>query len=229
MLAVAGRAMAEHLGRPDPVTVTGHFLAPGKTGPLEVEVTTVRAGGRFSTARADVLAGDKVLLSTLGTFSDLSDAGEPLRVEGSPPDLPPLGDCKDAGAVEFDPPSFMNRVELFLHPDDAGFGRGEPSGEARVRGWFRLPGDEPVDAIALLCVLDAFPPTVFNMSLPRGWVPTLEFTAHVRGRPAPGALACEFSTRFVTGGFLEEDGLIWDSTGRLVGQSRQLALLPRGD
>ncbi len=54
-----------------------------------------------------------------------------------------------------------------------------------------------------------------------------ELTAHVRASPAPGWLRCRFSTRFVTAGFLEEDGEVWDSTGRLVGQSRQLALVPR--
>jgi hypothetical protein len=41
-------------------------------------------------------------------------------------------------------------------------------------------------------------------------------------------LRCKFATHFVTGGFLEEDGEIWDPAGRLVAQSRQLALVPRG-
>ena len=121
----------------------------------------------------------------------------------------------------------MDKVDLRLHPDDAGFRDGTPSGDPRVRGWFRFPGDEPVGSLGLLCVLDAFPPTVFNADLPLAWVPTLELTAHVRRRPAPGWLSCEFTTRIVSSGFLEEDGLVWDREGRIVAQSRQLALVPR--
>ena len=52
-------------------------------------------------------------------------------------------------------------------------------------------------------------------------------TTHVRGIPEPGWLRCRFSTRFVSGGLLEEDGEIWDESGRLVAQSRQLALTPK--
>jgi acyl-CoA thioesterase len=96
-----------------------------------------------------------------------------------------------------------------------------------VAGWFRLRDGEPVDTLSLLVAVDAFPPTVFFANLPIAWVPTLELTTHVRARPAPGWLACSFATRFITGGFLEEDGEVWDATGRLVAQSRQLALLPR--
>lgn len=84
-----------------------------------------------------------------------------------------------------------------------------------------------MDTTGLLVAVDAFPPTIFFAGLPVAWVPTLELTAHIRARPAPGWLRGAFSTRFVTGGFLEEDGEVWDSEGRLVAQSRQLALLPR--
>jgi len=97
-----------------------------------------------------------------------------------------------------------------------------------MRGWFRLRDGEPADTIALLCAADAFPPTAFNADFPVAWTPTIELTVHVRARPEPGWLRCTFATHFVTGGFLEEDGEIWDSTGRLVAQSRQLALVPRG-
>lgn len=80
---------------------------------------------------------------------------------------------------------------------------------------------------AMLLGLDAFPPTIFNARLPMGWAPTVELTCHIRARPVPGWLRARFTTRFVSGGFLEEDGELWDSQGRLVAQSRQLGLVPR--
>jgi hypothetical protein len=61
-----------------------------------------------------------------------------------------------------------------------------------------------------------------------GWAPTLELTAHVRAKPAPGWLRVRVSTRNFAGGLLEEDAEVWDSRGRLVAQSRQLARAPKG-
>jgi hypothetical protein len=58
-------------------------------------------------------------------------------------------------------------------------------------------------------------------------VPTIELTVHIRGVPAPGPLRCAFRSRFVGGGLVDEEGEIWDTTGTLVAQSRQLALTPR--
>jgi acyl-CoA thioesterase len=121
----------------------------------------------------------------------------------------------------------MAHFEERIHPEDAGPLQGRPTGKAVMRGWFRLHDQEPIDPFALLMIADAFPPAVFNAELPLAWTPTLEMTTHIRGTPAPGWLRCRFATRFVSGGLLEEDGEIWDETGRLVALSRQLALVPR--
>jgi acyl-CoA thioesterase len=227
LLALVGRVLGEATGRPDPVSVTAHYLSPGKAGEAVVECHVVRAGRRFATASATLTSGGKAVLQVLGTYSDLTQTEGPERVDASPPQLPPPDDCtlnRSEGDIAT---PFMQRVDLRLHPEDSGFRVGDPSGEPRVRGWFRLPDAEVLDSVGLLLAVDAFPPTAFNAKLPLGWVPTLELTAHVRARPAPGWLRCAFETRFVTGGFLEEDGEIWDETGRLVAQSRQLALAPR--
>jgi acyl-coenzyme A thioesterase PaaI-like protein len=226
LLAIAARALRAATGRPDPVTVTAHYLSPGKPGPVDITTRVVKAGRRFSHATALLDAGGRPLLSVLGTFGDLGEDHDDLFVDGAPPTLPPPEACMLLGTSDTFPPPFMGKVELRVHPDDMGFATGNPSGVPRVTGWFRLLDDEPVDTLALLCALDAFPPTIFNADLPVGWVPTIELTAHVRARPAPGWLRCRFTTRYVTGGFLEEDGEIWDVRGRLVAQSRQLALVP---
>jgi hypothetical protein len=86
-------------------------------------------------------------------------------------------------------------------------------------------GREP-DPLSLLLAVDALPPVTFDLGL-YGWTPTLELTAHVRARPAPGWLRVTHSTRNHAGGMLEEDAEVWDSAGRLVAQSRQLARAPR--
>ena len=228
LLCLVARAMREAAGRPDPVTVTGHFLSPGRPGAAHVSTEVVKHGRTFAAATGSLEAGGKRLLHVLGTFGDLSASEGPERVEAAPPELPPPDECVSVVPSGLFPPPFMGRVDLRLHPDDAGFATGSPSGALRVRGWFRLPDGEPIDTLALLLAVDAFPPTAFNARLPVAWTPTIELTAHVRARPSPGWLRCVFTTRFVTGGFLEEDGEIWDGTGRLVAQSRQLALIPRG-
>ncbi len=227
LLSIAARAMRDASGRPDPVTVTAHYLAPGSPGTAEITTEVVKRGRTFTTVTGALDAGDRRLLQVLGTFGDLSSPAGPERVDAAPPELPPPDECIFVEPTDTFPPPFMGRVELRLHPDDAGFSSGAPSGDPRVRGWFRLRDGEPIETLGLILATDAFPPTAFNARLPVAWTPTVELTAHVRARPAPGWLRCTFATRFVTGGFLEEDGEIWDGTDRLVAQSRQLALVPR--
>lgn len=229
MLAMAARAMAQHAGRPDPVSITAHFLAPGKLGDVSVDVASCKQGNRFTTMTAQMHGNGRQMLQVVGAFSDLSESRSQIsRVESAPPDLPPLDQCVDHSNSER-APRFFRRFQCRLHPEDAGWARGQPSGEMQVRGWIRLADDEDFDTVGLLMAVDAFPPTVFNARLPLNWVPTVELTAHIRARPAPGWLRSVFTTRFVTGGFLEEDGEVWDETGTLVAQSRQLALLPLSD
>ena len=43
----------------------------------------------------------------------------------------------------------------------------------------------------------------------------------------PPIALCRDHDGFVTGGFLEVDGEVWDTAGNLVAQSRQLALVAR--
>lgn len=230
VLAVAGRAMTDAMGRP-PLSVTAHYLAPTPPGPCDIVVTTVRDGRRLATCTASLMQGDRELIRVLGTFGTTADSGHQY-VDGAPPEIPPYADCPvrvpptDA-ETGMPTPGLMDRLAVRLRPADAGFANGNPTGTAEVAGWFAFLHEEPIDEVGLLLVSDALPPAVFNSGLPAAWVPTVELTVHVRARPAPGPLRCVFRSRFIANGALEEDGEIWDSTNTLVAQSRQLALTPR--
>jgi acyl-CoA thioesterase len=229
LMSIAARASALASGRPDPVTLTGHFLRPGVAGPVAVETEILKEGKRFATVRATMYAKGKPILATLGSFSELGDTPEgPERVEAEPPRLPPIAECIPVEPTETFPPPFMGNVDLRLHPGDIPT-PGRPADLPRLRGWFRWREGEALDTLGLVTAVDAFPPTILNADLPIAWTPTLELTAHIRScPPAHEWLRCAFTTRFITGGFLEEDGELWDGAGRLVAQSRQLSLLPRG-
>ena len=227
LMAIGARAMAD-ASRPHPVSITAHFLSPGRVGEVRIQPRVLKVGRTFTTVRATMRSEDKTLIELLGSFTELERVEGAVRVDATPPELPDPEDCIRVvpGDTGF-PPPMMGRVDMRLHPEDANFFAGKPSGQPLVRGWVRFLDDEAIDAFGLILVADAFPPTVFNADLPVAWTPTLEMTTQIRGLPAPGWLRCKFSTRFITGGMLEEDGEVWDESGRLVALSRQLALLPR--
>jgi acyl-CoA thioesterase len=229
LLALAGNGLRAVAGRPDPVSVTAHFLSPGKPGDVLVDARTIKQGKRFTTVAGTMWAGDRVALQLVGTFGELATSTEEdasYMAEG-PPELPPIDECVPRTSAGPFPVPFMDRLDVRLRPSDVGFITGDKSGVAETAGWLSFADARPIDTLALLLVADAFPPAVFNLHLEAGWVPTVEMTVHVRARPVPGPLRCVFRTRFVTGEMFEEDGEVWDSSGALVALSRQLALMPR--
>lgn len=229
LLSIAARALGDHAGRPDPVSLTAHYLRPGRPGPVQLDCETIKSGRTFTTVRGTLRdAEDRPLITLLGSFSDLSAPLSDIRRLPGVPEVRPLDECRaHQGHIEGGP-AFHTQIDLRLDPRDAGFLSNAPSGDARMRGWFRLRDGEPMDSIAVLTALDAFPPTIFNANLPIAWTPTVELTAHVRARPPADWLIAQFTSRFISGGMLEEDGELWTQDGELVAQSRQLALLPRG-
>ncbi len=228
LLAIAGRAMADAVGRP-PLSVTAHFLSRGTVGPCTVEVVVVRVGRRTATASAAVKSNAETVITVIGTFADQVVAG-PAVVNAKPPELPPIEQCIRASPPKVaDEIGFGDQVDVRIRPEDASFRTGAPTGTAAVAGWFAFADGHPVDLVGLLQVSDAFVPVIFQRpEFPIAWAPTLELTVHIRGVPASGPLRCVFTSRFMQAGMFEEDGEMWDSDGVLVAQSRQLALIPRG-
>lgn len=231
LIALAARAMGDAVERP-PLSLTAHYLSPGRVGPVTVDTEVVRAGRRMAVVRGTVVSPEHgPVMALLGTFADQPDAERagPSVVDAAPPDLPPFDECVPAGPpVAMNVSGFGHRVVCAYHPDDMGFREGNPTGTAMMRGWFEFADQGPIDALGLLVALDAFAPVCFNREeFPPSWAPTLELTTHIRETPAPGPLRCVFRSRFIQNGMFEEDGEVWDSRGVLVAQSRQLALIPK--
>src|SRR5262249_43111895 len=100
---------------------------------------------------------------------------------------------------------------------------GRPSGNPTAECWMRFREPRPPDSLSLALLVDAAAPAVMEFAATGSL--TLELTVHLRSRPAAGWLACRITTRHLMEGYYEEDFEVWDSRGRLVAQSRQLALL----
>jgi acyl-CoA thioesterase len=230
-LAVLGNAISSALpAKPDPISVSAYFLSPGAAGPARVDVDVRREGRTVATVAAELVQDDTTRITALATYGDLGAWPDDVRTTAEEIELPPREQCVSNALA---PPEvrrmapLMDRFEMLFHPDQVGWAVGSPSGEGVLSAWFRMADGRDPDPLELLMVVDALPPVTFELGHP-GWAPTLELTAHVRARPAPGWLKVRHLTRNVAGGMFEEDCEVWDSAGRLVAQSRQLALFPRG-
>ncbi|HEY8431658.1 MAG TPA: thioesterase family protein [Sandaracinaceae bacterium] len=226
LAVLLARAIARALPHPDPFTLTAHYLSPPRPGDARVLVERVRVGRAHSTGVARLEQDGKERVRAIATFGDLAAMSGPTREEAEPPPIPPLDACEvHVGA----PPgsSFAERMEERFAPGSLGFLDGKPSARMELGGWMRFADGRPTDVLSLLLFADAMPPPVLH-AVPSVWVPTLELTIHVRRRPAPGWIRGWFRTRHLVDGYLEEDGELWDESGRLVALSRQLARVHRG-
>ncbi|MFF5894547.1 thioesterase family protein [Streptomyces argenteolus] len=235
LLAMLGRALGQALPHPDPFSVSAHYLTASVPGPAVIRTQVVRTGRTLSTGEASLFQfaedGTEIeRIRVLATYGDLDGLSEEIRTSAQPPAMPPLEQCLGSGDGTAPIPgssAITERLDVRIDPATIGWAVGAPSGKGEMRGWFGLADGRDADPLSLLLTVDALPPTSFELGL-KGWTPTIELTTHVRCRPAPGPLRVSITTRNLAGGFLEEDADVWDSAGRLVAQSRQLARAPRG-
>lgn len=222
LTALAGSAALTASERPDLFTLTVHFLRKAAPGPLRVEAHAVGGSRRFTSWSLTFTQDGHPIMTALASVGDREPldgpawTDRPARTDADVAMSPPAG----TSGEPFPTPAVAQRMGQQLELATAGFARGETGDEAVVRS--RLATTEP-DQLAALLACDVTPPAVWNALGAQGWVPTLELTAHVRARPAPGPLTVEATTHHVSDGFLEEDALVHDATGTLVVQSRQLA------
>ncbi|HMJ77213.1 MAG TPA: thioesterase family protein [Iamia sp.] len=231
LLAVLGRAAVAAVGEPDRhvVGATATYVSPPTTGPAQVHTELLRRGRTASQVRAALVQDDKVTVDVVMTVAGLTD--EPPAWGAVPPiELPDEATCRADGRTGrsaipgLDEPPLAKVLRVSFDPAVLSFLSGEPSGQGELRAWLSLADGRPWDPLSLLFAVDALPPATFEVAI-TGWVPTLSLTAYIRAVPAPGPLTVRFRANVITGGRVDETADVWDSTGRLVAQSTQLAAI----
>lgn len=215
-----------------PVAGSSDFLGAPDPGAVEYEVRIRKAGRQICLVDVSLIQHGRTLVHTAFTFSHLDDATPAYAADhaGDMPAEPP------ATALAYDERNPMGKLvhvaqgaSVAIDPAWATFLAGEKS-EPRLRLWIRpFAGDEQdpdVSAYFAMMAADMSPPVPMNLGH-FGWAPTVQLTTYLRRRPAPGWLRVIAVAREVGNRMFDEDQFVIDSTGALVAQSRQLALIPQ--
>ena len=211
----------------EPRSLTVHFARVPANDRFEIETSIERTGRTMSNVSARLVQGGKLIALGIAVLSaqqkgpEFSDLAMPEVPR--PADIEPVADRDDF--------PFGRRFDFrrALGPEI-----GEMSDRAEIGVWVRLREPQAVDHVVATQLMDAFAPAVFAKLGTGGGgagVPTIEMTFHYReSLPIDGERLDAwhlgvYRTLTSRGGFIEEDGWLWNESGVLVAQSRQLALL----
>ncbi|SDC46856.1 Acyl-CoA thioesterase [Geodermatophilus telluris] len=226
LLAVVARAALADSPHPHPVALSASYLRATPGGPADLAVTPGPAGRTLAHSTVLLSGAAGPSLSVQVTTATLG-AGPTEHSVNPAPELPAPDGCVATRTAEGGPAVGLARqLDTRLDPATAGWVVGRPSDQRVLRAWIRLADGRAPDPLALLLFADALPPTAFAVGKP-GWAPTVQLQVLVRALPAPGWCLLESRSTEVTGGWSDEECRIWDATGRLVAQARQLARVAR--
>jgi acyl-CoA thioesterase len=226
MLALATRAIGQVLPFPDPLVVSCFYLRPGSPGPAEVRTAVIRAGRTTGFGQASLYQDGKEVLRATAAFTDLAVAAARGKLSYDaiqPPDQPPPEQCLVVRRQTSPPITLVDRIQYRAAVLPSWVTGAPPSGNPVNEGWMRFADGREPDLLSLALFVDAGAPAALEIGVRA--TTTVELTVHLRARPAPGWIAYRTRTRYLADGYHEEDAELWDSAGRLVAQSRQLALV----
>lgn len=216
-------AIAETTGHP--IAVSVNFLSAPDPGPVRLRTTVRKRGRRIGLVDVELLQGERSCVRAAVTLGGLEHDGQPLMSSRAltglmspepPTGLPAIGPGHPAAEIN-------NLARgCHIHPQ---IEETVVDGRAPVfRAWVR-PRAEPVDELFALVCGDISLPICFAVGR-HGWAPTVQLTAYLRGLPAEGWLRVVCTAAEIGRDWFDEDHTVIDSRGRIVVQTRQLALLP---
>ena len=216
-----GAAVDDH--RRVPRSLTIHYTAAPKEGSVRIATNVERRGRSLTTMNGRMEQDGRLIALGIAAYS----APRAPLVEFShapPPALPPPEEVPVAEQQRALPP-FTRQWEVRPAVGIRPFTGADV--DAVTGGWIRPLDEHPIDAALVAQLADAWIPAVFVRMTQPDPVPTIDLTIHFRADlPLPADYVVSvFESRVSAGGFVEEDGMIWSRDGRLLAQSRQLALL----
>lgn len=228
----ANAARAAHGGDVAPIAVSGDFLWAPDPGLMRLTTTVRKRGRRVSLVDVELSqerSGDagRTAVRASVTLGELErDVAPVLSVNPivalmppePPPDLEPIG-----------PGHLMAGIVHLAHgcdirPSLTTMRQRADGGAPMIEYWVRPRGVAPDALFALLCG-DVSAPVTFAVNRP-GWAPTVQLTAYLRALPADGWLRVVCTTTQIGHDWFDEDHIVVDCEGRIVVQSRQLAMVP---
>jgi acyl-CoA thioesterase len=206
-----------------PRSFTVHYLRPPREGDVDLIVQPERVGRTATVVTARMMQDGK--LTALAVAALGTDRPGPEFAHLVPPEVPGPTEITTPLRAPIEIPMrerYEMRIALGRPPWEE-----KPAHEAVTGGWIRLSDPEPLDAHVIAALTDAWFPSIFTVTREPIQVPTVDLTIHFRDEPPHVHDWClaRFVSRHASHGFVEEDGEIWSRDGRLLAQSRQLALM----
>jgi acyl-coenzyme A thioesterase PaaI-like protein len=214
-----------------PIAVSGNFLWAPDPGAVEVVTTVRKRGRRVSLIDVELMqqqgSGHKTAVRATITLGDpehdvrpllVANPVVPLMTPDPPPGLEPIGPGHPMADIVHLARGCDIRPSLTtMQPRSDG-------GPPVIEYWVR-PRDCPPDVLFALVCGDVSAPVTFGVNR-FGWAPTVQLTAYLRAIPADGWLRVLCTTMQIGQEWFDEDHVVVDCDGRIIVQSRQLAMVP---
>jgi acyl-coenzyme A thioesterase PaaI-like protein len=216
----------------EPVSVSGSFLWAPDPGPMRLVTSMRKRGRRISVVDVELRQGDRTAVHAvvnLGEPEHFAPGGDTapllsanpvvdLMAPEPPDDVEPIGPGHPlAGLVHLGEGCEIRPLLSTMQPG--------VDGRAPMLQMWARPRDVAPDVLFALMCGDLSAPVTFAVDR-TGWAPTIALTAFLRGRPADGWLRVVCTCLEIGHDWFDEDHIVVDSLGRLVAQSRQLAMVP---
>ncbi|MGA7052747.1 MAG: thioesterase family protein [Mycobacterium sp.] len=241
--SAARTACADSRGQPDgprpvlqPVAVSASFLSAPDPGVMRLVTSIRKRGRRITVVEVELIQGDRTAVHAvvnLGEPEHFLPGGSPgggakpllsanpvvgLMTPEPPDDIDPIGPGHPlAGLVHLGEGCDIRPVLSTMRPS----ADGRPP---VLQMWARPRGVAPDALFALMCG-DLSAPVTFAVDR-TGWAPTVQLTAFLRRLPADGWLRVICTCLEIGHDWFDEDHIVVDRLGRIVAQSRQLAMVP---